>query len=522
MKIITKFLVTSLAVAGIANAQGDLKKISAKDLPARDEWQYVSYTGRKTCRSIVDGWKRNNVEVLKVLVPAGESWHSLRDERGRPTDVKNLNYGVVYRGENGQVYYTTGLVAVNNNRLRGDTAETVGSLPLKPEYIVEGFDVKVDTSTLKKISKFELPGKKKDKAAETSPYVYQQKKWETSPEANNAFMCLRTAWKKKGIEVLEFFSDAEGWEQLRDKDNELTSSYSVTYSMAYKDGSGPVFYATGLTAVGFSGDGYFKDADLIQEEVVPSAIVYNYEPKKYSVAELDTMTSLTMDDFPKCEFVNPTIYDNIHGFARYNITDDVIKVVLHKDWEKDPATGKEIMNFDMVHKRADGKVVYTYGYTVDRESVKDYAKAKVVKIKDHQIVITDWDEDRFFDEAAMHEALLARRTPAIKKAELPKDGWKDAGVNKALLNLAKKEYPTIKKVIIRSPGYQYKKNWLGAITDRYVEYDIVYVSKTNVITKTVYKPGFVASQSYNGKTYDKNWVSYGIPATSVQPISDWK
>ncbi|MCQ2098073.1 MAG: hypothetical protein MJY87_09070 [Fibrobacter sp.] len=505
-KMLMKALLASLFAGTMANAQdaAEIKKIDAKDLPKSGDW-VTSIAGWRAQKSVSKAWAKENVNVLQVIIP--EKWERERSNRGGFTRNAFLKHSIVYKAEDGQVYYASGLLGKNSHDLDGDTVETVDKSLLKPEFLVEGIGAErsVDVANIKQVSKYDLPA---------------NGKWYDDPEGHHAIVSIGSNWRKCGVNVLEVRTTSEKWEKLLDSKGDHHNLYTMKYNLLYRQ-DGTVYYVSDLTAIGEDGD-EFKNGDVTCTHLIPEAIVFNYDPKKFTNAELDTMTSFIMDNFPKLGVMDAQLLRSTYEYARYNIQEDVIAVYPKtSDWVTDGASEK--VDFDMIHKRADGKVVFTYGYSVSRKDAENFSKAKAWKKKMHEIEVVDWSEERWKKEADPTETDCARRSMDVTKADLPKDAWNDAAVNKALMKLTKEKYPTIKKVIIRSQGYEYTTNALGGYINRHVKYDIVYVRKTNVSTRTIYKPGFVARQDYNGKSFDKSWTNQGYLVTSGDHhIVDWK
>ena len=84
-------------------------------------------------------------------------------------------------------------------------------------------------------------------------------------------------------------------------------------------------------------------------------------------------------------------------------------------------------------------------------------------------------------------------------ADLPKQTWKGPKIEKELKALVK-DYK-VKKLIITSDSWEYRRNFFGFVLYRWVGFDIVYDGKNKDGKKaTMYKSGFIAKQMRVGES----------------------
>ncbi len=513
-KMLMKTLLASLFAGAMANAQdaAEIKKIAAQDLPKNGDWAMSVEKGWKAERSIANAWTRKGVNVLQVIVPGEWEWDM---DGWRRTNTARLKHSIVYKNEKGDVYYTTGLTGVNKRDLWGDTVEVVDDVLPSPEYLVEGFELgrNVDLASLKSLSKKELPA---------------NSAW-ASGDGNNVMGAIVSNWKLRGVEALEARSTNDNWVEIKDSQGNGHNHRSVKYNLVYK-ANDVVYYATGLTAYYSS----FWAADVGYAPLLPEAIVPDFI---LTAAQLDTMKTMSMDLLPSCDSISPLavrgFYSDIYDYARYNINEDVVQIYpKNSDWVNE--NGVEMAYFDMIHKNADGKVVFTYGYKVTRTDAKEFTKAKAWKQKMHEVEVADWNEDTWKRSVKDHPLVeMCAKRRYKTKSELPKEGMKDAATIKQLTKLAKENYPGLKKIIVRNTTPEVSKNFFGKIIKRVILFDVIYEKKTNVSKKIYVKEQLIVEQKHDGKSYEKNWSNRGYSVwndtyargmfdDSEYNITDWK
>lgn len=523
---LVKFLMAAMFASSMANAQNaEVKTISAQDLPKANAWSTVVEKGWKAQVATANFWKKKkNVNVLQVIVSDSNEWVESSNK-----DRVTLNYGLVYKDDKGNVYYASGLSAEKAAYPYNAWTDTVLSVSgdLVPQYQVEGYPSAqtVDLTTLKTISKVDLPK--------------NNNKWATAnimDEGGYAVETIKSAWKENGVEALAVITSADRWENIRDAEGNEGGLKGLKYDLVYRD-NGVVYYAKDLIARGLSGYARFLYSDVDYTLPVPDAIVPDFI---LTAAQLDTMKTMSMCHLPGSDSISiniadgaSNIYKRVYAYARYNINDDVVQIYPKSmEWVSDKGT--DVMNFDMIHKTADGKVFFTYGYTVTRTDAENFAKAKAWKKKMHEVEVADWNEETWKESVKTHEVVTISAKRQYKtKSELPKEGMKDAATIKQLTKLAKENYPGLKKIIVRNTTPEVSKNFLGKIIKRVILFDVIYEKKTNASKKIYVKENLIVEQKHDGKSYEKNWSNRGYTVwndtytrgmfdDSEYNITDWK
>ncbi|MBQ5464635.1 MAG: hypothetical protein IIT53_11635, partial [Fibrobacter sp.] len=157
-----------------------------------------------------------------------------------------------------------------------------------------------------------------------------------------------------------------------------------------------------------------------------------------------------------------------------------------------------------------------YGY-IDQGVYKGVAFPE----KFYEVEVTDFKEIVGKSPIEEVQEAIKRGPTPVKMADLPKQTWKGPKIEKELKALVK-DYK-VKKLIITSDSWEYRRNFFGFVLYRWVGFDIVYDGKNKDGKKaTMYKSGFIAKQMSNGSGFDKALIMTGSPVSWNREVLDWK
>ena len=256
----------------------------------------------------------------------------------------------------------------------------------------------------------------------------------------------------------------------------------------------------------------------------PKALVFDWDPKKID----DSTTTMVEGELPsdvykvtsendirnlKKRWKAPSDKeDNESEFVRAYRMSNLVKYKTPSGDEKNA----NLMSF--VYKK-NGKFYYIpEAYAILYQGI--YGEIAYPE-KTYEVEVTDFKEVIGKSPIEEVQEAIARGPSPVKKADLPKDAWKGPKIEKELKALVKGY--KIKKLIITSPSWEYRRNFFGFILYRWVGFDIVYEGKNHQGKKaTMYKAGFIAKQMSNGSGFDKQFIMTGTPVSWNREVLDWK
>ncbi len=251
----------------------------------------------------------------------------------------------------------------------------------------------------------------------------------------------------------------------------------------------------------------------------PKALVYDWDPKKID----DTTKTMVEGELPaevymitkdndirnlKSRWIGPS--DKEQGESEFVRAYRFGSIMKYND--------KNAFAMAFVYKKG-GKFFYVpegYGY-IDQGVYKGVAFPE----KFYEVEVTDFKEIVGKSPIEEVQEAIKRGPTPVKMADLPKQTWKGPKIEKELKALVKGY--KIKKLIITSDSWEYRRNFFGFVLYRWVGFDIVYDGKNKDGKKaTMYKSGFVAKQMSNGSGFDKNLIMTGSPVSWNREVLDWK
>lgn len=305
-----------------------------------------------------------------------------------------------------------------------------------------------------------------------------------------------------------------------DKYAKLSQPDTLNYDVVFRDTDDKIVYQKNFTAACVKCFGEPVLDVVVSTE--PKIEVTDWEPKKVDYSKL---SSMMMKDVPAHSLQNLSAYtyNEIFDYFKWNVNDQIIRLVVRGDleWknENDKANMYSLRPFAVISRNAKDQVVFVDGYNAKRKGKEmvDVIAPKSV----HEIPITDWSEEEWKKNDPGYE-WKAFYVPQKLKADIAKQAWTGPSIEKGLRSTVKDF--KVQKLIVTSPTWEYKKNFLGVIEYRYVHFDIVYQVVNPKLKKTYYYylADFCAKQAYNGKSYDKTFTMAVVSVATPAIIPDWK